>query len=338
MYILYPISYICDITFQKRISTQIVTTNPFFMPYLASFFGRKRSGIVVSLLYDLYPDALEVSGILKKNSFGSRLLSWITEGALRRCEVTVFIGKRLREHVENRYGQARRACVIPVGADGTPFRKYAPSPSNEESTIKLLYCGNLGRLHDYRTLYDALTRVPLEINTSLGKQNFLRKLKISIHGNGSGYQKFRNLAKETSIRRNWELDFGGNLEGERWETMMRDAEVAIVTLSVGAEKIMMPSKVYSALVAGQAILAICALKSDLADLVYTYECGWVVEPGDVDGLIKTLNIIALNRAQLQEKRENAYRAGHEKFELSIVAEQWKRLFETLNLHKYENEC
>jgi hypothetical protein len=65
---------------------------------------------------------------------------------------------------------------------------------------------------------------------------------------------------------------------------MRTADVALVAIARGAEDVMMPSKTYSAMVTGQAILAVCPLASDLAETALGNDCGWVVEPGDVEGL------------------------------------------------------
>jgi len=50
-------------------------------------------------------------------------------------------------------------------------------------------------------------------------------------------------------------------------------------MTPGAEQVVMPSKTYSAMMVGQAILAIALVESDLVDLIKTAGCGWCVEPG-----------------------------------------------------------
>jgi hypothetical protein len=54
----------------------------------------------------------------------------------------------------------------------------------------------------------------------------------------------------------------------------------------------MPSKTYSAMMAGQAILAIAPEDSDLVDLIKAADCGWFVEPGDVAGLAAVIDAIS----------------------------------------------
>jgi len=111
---------------------------------------------------------------------------------------------------------------------------------------------------------------------------------------------------------------------------MKGAQVALVTIAPGAERVVMPSKTYSALVAGQAILAICCRASDLAELVFRHECGWVVEPDDAAGLRAALQEIACEPAGLWEKRQRAFAAGHRYYDMTPIAAEWTRLFGTLS--------
>jgi len=276
----------------------------------------------VNLLYDLFPDAMEFAGVLRPGSWGARLLGGITAGALRRCDATVFLGERLRKHTERKYGPAQRAVVIPVGADGTPFRDCLPVQATDQTSITLLYCGNMGRLHDYRTIYDALQLLRAKEDFQAGVMARGRRLRVAIHGNGVGFKKFRALAGADSGDAAWGLTFGGNLSANAWAKQMCDADIGLVTMSKGAERVLMPSKAYGALVAGQAILAICPNDSDLADLVREHECGWVVSPGDAALLAETLREIRTKPAKVLQKRRNAFRAGHEKYDLAVVARQW----------------
>jgi len=329
MYVVYPARFLARFAGRLCPVTRVLTTNPFFMPYLAALFCRSRNTRVVNLLYDLYPDAMELAGVLRPRSWGARLLGRIAAGSLRRCDATVFLGERLREHTEKKYGPARRSAVIPVGADGAPFRDCMPVQANDQKSITLLYCGNMGRLHDYGTIYDALQLLRAKDGLEAGVMARGRRLRVAIHGNGDGFKKFQDLAGADSGDPAWELVFGANLIGSAWTTQMRDADIALVTMSKGAERVLMPSKAYSALVAGQAILAICPDDSDLADLVREHECGWVVSPGDAPALAEVLREIRTEPAKVLQKRRNAFRAGHEKYDLAVVARQWLDLVNEL---------
>jgi colanic acid biosynthesis glycosyl transferase WcaI len=103
---------------------------------------------------------------------------------------------------------------------------------------------------------------------------------------------------------------------------MRDADLALVTLVPGAERIMMPSKTYSALVAGQAILAVAAPDSDLAALVKRHDCGWIVPPGEVTALRTVLEAIVRNPQEVLAKRHRAYAAGHQHYSVRLLVKDW----------------
>jgi len=329
LYAVYPARFLARFTGRGHPAVRVVTTNPFFMPYLAAIFCRSRHRRVVNLLYDLYPDAMEFAGVLSPKSWAARLLGRITAGAIRRCDATVFLGERLRKYTEQKYGPAPRAMVIPVGADGTPFRDCMPVQATDQTSVTILYCGNMGRLHDYRTIYEALQLVGTQKDSQGSDMDRGRRLEVAIHGNGVGFKKFQALAGADSGDAAWGLTFGENLSGDAWVEQMCDADIALVTMSKGAERVMMPSKAYSALVAGQAILAVCTDDSDLADLVRENECGWVVSPGDVSAMAEVLREIRSDPAGVLQKRQNAFRAGQEKYDLAVVAKKWLDLVNEL---------
>ena len=89
----------------------------------------------------------------------------------------------------------------------------------------------------------------------------------------------------------------------------------------------MPSKTYSAMMAGQAILAIAPEDSDLVDTIKAADCGWWVAPGDVDGLAQVIDTIRADPEGLLAKRENAYTYAHAQFGQDILAKKWIQLFD-----------
>ena len=100
-------------------------------------------------------------------------------------------------------------------------------------------------------------------------------------------------------------------------------------MSEGSQEVVMPSKTYSAMMAGQAILAVAPEDSDLVDLIKNTDCGWWVNPGDVKGFRACLAAIKSNQNLLLEKRQNAFRVAHKIFGQGCLAEQWVEVFESL---------
>lgn len=291
---------------------RVVTTNPFFAPSLVQWAARGR-GATINLVYDLFPDALIHAGGISRDSLLARGCSLLTRRAFRECDASVFLGERLRRHAELAYGPARHAVVIPVGADGGLFRDRPPEPLGRNAAVTVLYAGQMGRMHDTVTLRSVIccaSGIPPGV-------------RLRFQASGSGYARLRAGVDPGTC------EWGGPLSDNEWSQVMGAAHVALVTMSEGAQQVVMPSKTYSALVAGQAVLAVCPLDSDLADLIRTHDCGWLVAPGDIAGLRCALQEIASDHAKLLRFRKNAYSAGHRHYDVRILAEQWRCLFHSL---------
>lgn len=290
-------------------ATHVVTTNPFFAPALVALLAR-RGARVVQVLYDLYPDALIQGGRVSAGSAIARGCAATTRIALRRCWATVFLGDRLRRHAETSYGPARRAFVIPVGADGSPFAASPPMYRPPGEPIEILYCGQLGHMHESAT-----------VSTFLAAARSPADVVWRFRASGPQLAKVKSQAGSTA-----RLDWGASLDAEAWIREMKQAQVALVTMAPGSERVVMPSKTYSALVAGQAVLAICPRDSDLADLINAHRCGWTIEPGDVAGLERAVQEIELNRDELHERRRRAFAAGHHDYDIARLTPRWVEAF------------
>jgi glycosyltransferase involved in cell wall biosynthesis len=319
MYCLYPIRLFAHCGRVADTHARIVCTNTFYAPLTAALAQRNEGTRLVHLVYDLFPDALFEAEATKPGSILSRLCDSIVRRTFQISSANVFLGRRLLSHAEKRFGPIRNARIIPVGADGSLFASFPPRPPERDELIDILYCGNFGRLHDIDTLVGALaSHFPAEG----------RPVRFSFRASGPGVKRLESLSRQSPQVESI-VTIGGFLSGKAWIDRMKQAQVGLVTMRSGAERVLMPSKTYSALVAGQAILAICNQESDLAELVTTHHCGWVVEPGNVESLRGAIREIRTRPLELQMRRENAFRVGHSLFSTEHIAQQWKDLLDDL---------
>jgi glycosyltransferase involved in cell wall biosynthesis len=291
----------------------IVTTNPFYLPLVIAWVAGWRSEKTVYLAYDLFPDAFAV-GRWRWAGWLMSSLGWITRQGLRQSTVSVFLGIGIQKHAEKHYGAPELSLVIPVGADGGDFAEHPPRLLAREEMVNVVYVGILGRMHDVKTV-EGLLAAPLPLG-----------IEMTFYASGSGY---RELCQKTRERDR--LLLSGPLGDADWVRCLRSSQVGLITLEPGAEKVAMPSKSYSALVAGQAIIAVCPINSDLADLVREHDCGWVVPCGDVDRLREVLETVAADRELLHQKRLRAFQAGHAYYDMAPVCSRWGALLRDLTI-------
>lgn len=301
---------------QPKETVFLIPTTPFFLPGAAGTLWSLRGLRVVHLLYDLYPDLLVLAGKVRRGSLLCRVLEAVTRLNVRRCAATVFLGERLRSYAERKYGRPRLGRIIPVGADGTVFRDAIPR-QRCNGPITVLYAGNMGYMHDVMTLEKLLS------------DGIPPGLRLVFHASGYGYDLLRRRVSDKEPRWSTQIKWGGPLNFESWARALLAAEVGLVTMAPGAEDVLFPSKAYSAMMAGQALLAVCPLASDLAETIRQYDCGWVVEPGDCEGLRAAMWEIVQKPDLLLQRRHNAFDAGHKCFDMGHVAAEWAALLQEL---------
>ncbi len=152
-YCLYPMRLVWRFVRHRDKVLAVVSTNTFYAPYLANIF-KNQNVRVIHWVLDLYPDVLVLHGIIKSNGWLDKLTSHLIEYTMRRSAANVFLGRHLLAYAESRFGPIRNAFIIPVGADGGPFRGCRPSL--RPGPLRILYAGNLGRMHDVETIAGAL--------------------------------------------------------------------------------------------------------------------------------------------------------------------------------------
>jgi len=300
---------------RDRPAVLVVCTNTFYAPAVALRAARRAGVPVVHWVFDLYPDVLVEGGTIREGGVGQRILERATRSTFDGAAANVFLGEHLLRFAVRRYGAIPRSVVIPVGADGSLFRAAPPAARPSTEPLRILYCGNFGRMHETETVAALLRDPPAPGWT----------LEFRGHGHG-----FRALAAAVAQSAGSPLvSFGESLPEAEWTASMKKADIALVTMKRGAEGLVMPSKTYSAMVAGQAILAICPSESDLAATVRAHDAGWVVEPGDVTGLKAVIAAASEDREGVLRKRLNSFHAGHRYYDEAVLAARWGELFDSL---------
>ena len=321
MYVVYPVQLTLRMLFDRQEALIVVNSNTFFAPLIACLL-RSRRHTVVHLLYDLYPDALVHAGSIREGSLKMRLIDRITAATLRKADANVMLAPGLLEHVKSRFAQVNRPQIIHVGTDDVDFGAPMASKGAAGEPVRVLYCGNMGYMHDVDTLGDALWA--LDAGTSGEAPTCL---SIDIHSSGAGYSRLTKRLAD--LPANSVIRLSGYLAPECWLDTMRRADVALVTMKPGAEKVVMPSKTYSAMQAAQAVIAVAPAHSDLARTIVEHDCGWVVEPGDSKALEALLRSLPARREELRRKQENAHQAACQHYSGAVVAGLWAELMAQL---------
>lgn len=285
----------------------VSTTNPFFLPFALTLGKALHGRTVVALLYDLYPEALEATGNRRPNKIAARIGSWMNRFVMGKADGVVFIGKKMADHVRSRYGDPRRELIAETGAMSSEYEGTWTEDSSEDRQI-LSYVGNLGLVHDWETVAQALPEVLSE------------GVRLVCAASGPGVDRWEQALGHLHTGL---TEFVGPLDDQPWRELLVATDISLVTLRSEAAHTSIPSKLFSAMAAGCAVVAIAPEESDLADVVTDHQCGRVVSPGDTTGMIAALNELLNDREELDRCKAAAKRAVEDHYDISVLAEKWQ---------------
>jgi glycosyltransferase involved in cell wall biosynthesis len=255
----------------------LYTTEPPYLPFFGWFVHAITRTPFLVVLYDLYPDVLVELNVLPAEHwlvrFWRLLNRWMCADAQELIVLSEPMAERVRQQIPS---VASKLTVIPSWADPTKIR---PRPKHDnwfalqqqlEDRFVVLYSGNQGRCHDLVTVMAAALLLRHD-----------PKVLFLFIGNGPQHKRLLSLAAD------WDLDNCRFLPYQEFDDLpfsLTAADLALVTLSIEAEGLVAPSKLYGHLAAGTPIAAITPPDSYLHQLVERAHCGRWFGNGDADGL------------------------------------------------------
>jgi colanic acid biosynthesis glycosyl transferase WcaI len=272
-------------------------TDPPFLPILASWVARLRGRPLVYNIRDLYPD-MAVGGGIVERSFWVRWWERLHAGALRRAAGVIVLGDDMRERILARGVPAERVEVVRDGAvpasaePSAAVRERVAARVRDRWPFVAVHAGNLGFYGCWETLLGAARNVAHE------------GISLVFVGDGARREIVEQFAGDCpAIRR---LPF---FPAAEVPAMMAAADVHIVCLRRGLEGVVVPSKLYGILAAGQAVLAVVPEQSDVARIVRRYGCGLVADPDAPEDVARALRWLRAHPAELTRMRQRAAQAA-----------------------------
>lgn len=263
--------------YSRRGDLILYTTEPPYLPLLGWLLHRITRTPYLVLLYDLYPDVLVELNVLSASHWLVRLWRqfnrWVCADAQELIVLSEPMAERVRQHTPD---AAAKLSVIPSWADNQRIRPLAKDENwfvqreQLQDRFTVLYSGNQGRCHDLVTVLAAA----LLLRHDPGVQ-FL------FIGNGPQNARLRGLVRDWGIRNCRFLPYQELCD---LPFTLAAADLALVTLSIEAEGLVAPSKLYGHLAAGTPIAAITPASSYLHELVEREGCGRWFANGDAEGL------------------------------------------------------
>lgn len=295
------------------------TTPPFLGILLSHICSFKRRKFIYIML-DIFPEGLIRLGTVSGTNIFIRYWQRLFIGSLKKSEKIVVIGRDIKQYIEEICpGCQKKIEYLPHWQDEKLISPIDFSTNKFVIENGLLekfvvqYSGNIGLWNEVKTMGKAV------------KKNLEDIVYIFV---GGGIRK-TELLNEFSLEDQQNVFMMPFQNNSDFNNMLGASHVHLVTLREGLEGMAVPCKIYGILAAGRPVIAMVPELSEIAYIVSEEKCGFVINPTDLDGLIKAILILKTNEILRNEMGQNSRKAFEKKYTTGIIAEKYLALINEL---------
>jgi glycosyltransferase involved in cell wall biosynthesis len=253
------------------------------------------------LIYDVYPDAISEMGVLEPGSWIISVWRKACKIAFKKARRIITITESMRVLLQG-YVVSKRVEVVPIWSDTGSLRPIAkevnPFITQHKFAGKLvvMYSGNLGRAQGVDVLIEVARRVPDP------------RVQFVVVGDGERKAHIRELTRRFQLKNFLVLPYQ---PASVFPYSLAAADIGVVTQSQRGARVSVPSKAFSLMAAGVALLGIAAPGSELAGMIGRHLNGQCFTEDQVDEMASFVVRLAEREHELLLYKERSVAAAEE---------------------------
>ncbi len=324
-YITFHLSTALRLLFLPRYDIVITLTTPPLIAWTGVLAKRVKRSLFVSWIQDIYPEIGAALGILHPRSSLFYFCRMVATHSAKAADRTVAVGEGMARRVVASGISKDRVVVIHNWADEGLIQPNSCTEnlflSKHGLTHKfvILYAGNFGLAHTFDTVLLAAERL-----------QEMPDVEFVFVGSGRRKADIIHFASQHSLRN---VSVYPYEPLESVPDLLNAGSVGLVTQSPESEGLMVPCKIYAIMAAAKPILYVGPPGSDAAQIVNRTACGYVVAPGDVDGIVQAVSELRTSKSACREMGEAGYRSFQDNFTRARAAERFVELLNRLTSEK-----
>jgi colanic acid biosynthesis glycosyl transferase WcaI len=302
------------ITLARRGDVIVAKTDPPLLSLLGHAAAAATGARLVNWLQDVYPEVAGVLGVKAAHGpLGKALAAW-RNVSLRAARCNVVLGERMADRLAEARIATDKIRVIPNWSDEQAVEPVPHDANDLRSRWGLTgkfvvgYSGNLGRAHEYETMFAAAQALSDD-----------PRIAFLMIGGGHHTTVLKERAEAAGLTN---FVFQPYQPREALAASLSAADLHWVSLKPELEGLIVPSKVYGILAAGRPILAVCARDGEIARLVAQHGCGVHSEPGDPTAFAAHVRTLAGSPERARALGEAARRASTNVFSRAQALSRW----------------
>jgi glycosyltransferase involved in cell wall biosynthesis len=296
-------------------------TDPPMLSVCAAWVARWRGATLVNWIQDLFPEvatSLDVPGV----RYVAPVLKRLRNHSLRQAHFNVVLGPVMATRLREEGIHPDHIAVVANWADGDLIRPI-PRENNPllsewglDGKFVLGYSGNMGRVHEFKTIIDAaeLLKAAEEIAFVFIGEGIARPW----------------LEAEVAKRRLTSVQFRPYQPADHLGRSLSVADLHFISLQAALEGLIVPSKFYGIAAAGRPVIYIGSPDGEIARIVRQEQCGWIFSIGEVGPLAKCILGLSQRRDEVVEAGLRARHAFDRHYARPLAHRKWRVLLESLS--------
>jgi glycosyltransferase involved in cell wall biosynthesis len=275
----------------------VMKTDPPMISVIGAIVSKLKNTYLVNWLQDLFPEVAQELGIRALTPLLFRNLKAVRDWSLRAADKNIALGNLMAERINICTMQPEKTLVIPNWVINSELSPISPEKNllrhewQLSNKFVVVYSGNLGRAHDYKTFFQAASALRENNNivfVFIGGGAGLVELKSLVEIEGLCNVLFKPYQPSTLLAQSLSL-----------------ADIHLVSLEPRLEGLIVPSKLYGILAVGRPLIFIGARNGEIGQIINNYRCGITISPGDWQTLAIQIEKLADNRQNLKGLSDNA---------------------------------
>ncbi|MGD0671142.1 MAG: glycosyltransferase family 4 protein [Candidatus Binatus sp.] len=250
----------------------VAETDPPLLGALAAVLKRRWGCRLIYNVRDLYPDIAEATGGVR-NPLLLGLLRRANDYAYKRSDLIVTLGHDMAARIVNKGVPADKVVVVPDWVDCGRIRPLESNPfrRNFGKKFVVMYSGNIGLSQQLEAVLEAADRLRDD-----------ERILFAMIGEGARKKWLEERARSMGLPN---VIFLPYQPLENLAESLTAADLHLIPLAPGAAGCLVPSKIYGILAAGRPFIAMMEASAEVAQIARENAVGFVVRPGDIDGLV-----------------------------------------------------
>jgi glycosyltransferase involved in cell wall biosynthesis len=294
----------------------LIASNPPYAGILGICFKLIKRGKYYFIFQDIFPESAVILDIIQSDSLLFKMFDSLTYLICKYAKNVIVLNSSMQKLLSTKYPCFKNKIIIienwaieDIPSCEKQNNKFAEK-HNLAEIFTVLYSGNLGRMHDIESITEAA--------------KILKDFPIQFVFIGDGIKT--KLVKQ--VIQTYQLNNILLLPYQPRELLplsLTACDISLVSLILGAESIVAPSKLYGMLAAGRGIIAISASNSYIDELLKTSGCGVNIPPNNPQQLANLIRELANDSQRVKVMGKNARQIYESRYTFQRALEEYQQI-------------